>query len=178
MPCSRSPHKPVRNAGSTGTPPATEAPNSNWHPLLDANCSKAVPCRAISCLFAVTTDLPASSAPRTISSAGVSPPISSITMSASECKTVCTSSVHVTSLGTHACFLRSKLRLQMWVNRSDGDWLSHRIFATDLPTVPKPISATRQTWPPDFEGLGFPIEVEFCFVKDRSCEMFDHLSYV
>src|ERR1700723_2414321 len=27
MPCSRSPESPVRSAGSTGTPPATDAPN-------------------------------------------------------------------------------------------------------------------------------------------------------
>ena len=37
--------------GSTGTPPATDAPNSSWHPLRAASCRRSVPCRAMSCLF-------------------------------------------------------------------------------------------------------------------------------
>ena len=49
-----------------------------------ARSSSSVPWCAISCLFAVTTDLPASSAPRTQSYAGCSPPTSSMTMSTSD----------------------------------------------------------------------------------------------
>src|ERR1700677_3077497 len=64
MPCNRSPLKPVRRAGKTGTPPATDAPNSSWQPFALASYSRSGPCRAISCLFAVTTDLPVFSAPR------------------------------------------------------------------------------------------------------------------
>jgi hypothetical protein len=43
----------------------------------------------MSCLLAVTTDLPAFKAVRTNSSAGVNPPISSITMSMSEWRIAC-----------------------------------------------------------------------------------------
>src|SRR3984885_15330622 len=145
MPCSRSPHSPVRSAGRTGTPPATEGPNSIRHPLRLASCRRSEPCRAISCLFAVPTDFPDSSALRTICSAGFRPPISSITMSTSDFRTDSTSSVHMTSFGTQDCFFRSTLRLQMWVRRRERLPFSHRIFATARPTVPKPIRATRQT---------------------------------
>src|SRR6202034_4836374 len=145
MPCSRSPHSPVRSAGGTGAPPATEAPNSIRHPLLYASCRAPAPCRAISCLFAVTTDFPDPSALRTICSAGFSPPINSITMSTSDFRTDSTSSVHMTSFGTQDCFFLSTLRLQMWVRRRELLPFSHIIFATARPTVPKPITATRQT---------------------------------
>src|ERR1700687_1468825 len=57
MPCNRSPHNPARKAGSTGTPPATEAPNSIWQPLLRASCRRSEPWRAISCLFGAATGL-------------------------------------------------------------------------------------------------------------------------
>src|SRR5580704_4496007 len=149
MPCSRSPQSPVRNAGRTGTPPATDAPNSSWQPFALANCSRSGPWRAMSCLLAVTTDLPAFSAPRTNSSAGVNPPINSTTMSASELRMVWKSSVQTTSLGIdssvlQACFLRSTLRLQMCVRRSIPSLRWQRILATGRPTVPRPTSAIRR----------------------------------
>ena len=43
MPCRRSPHSPVRRAGSTGTPPATEAPNSSWHAMSRGKVQKIGP---------------------------------------------------------------------------------------------------------------------------------------
>src|SRR5579872_3369594 len=143
MPCKRSPHNPVRSAGRTGTPPATEAPNANWQPWALASCSRSGPWRAISCLFAVTTHLPATNALRTNSSAGCKPPTSSITMSASELRISPKSSVQTTLSGTQGCFLRSTLRLQIWVSRSKPTLRSARILATHRPTVPKPTSATR-----------------------------------
>src|SRR5258706_7611590 len=98
----------------------------------------------MSCLLAVTTDMPAFRAPRTSSSAGDKPPISSTTMSASELRIVWRSSVQTTSVGTQGCFLRSTLRLQMCVSRSKPSLRSHRILATARPTVPKPTRATRR----------------------------------
>src|SRR5215469_3006280 len=165
MPCSRSPQSPVRKAGRTGTPPATEAPNSSWHPLLAASWRRSGPWRAISCLLAVTTDLPDSRALWTICWAGFNPPMSSTIMSTSEFKTESMSSVQTTSLGTQGCFLRSTLRFEICVRRRPLSRPSHKIFAASRPTVPKPISATRQAGdsfaPPLPASLAAVLELTF-----------------
>src|SRR5918996_1889651 len=97
----------------------------------------------MSCLFAVTTDLPALSARLIKSPAGSRPPISSTTMSASEATTVSMLSVQSTPAGTQSTFLRSTPRLQIAVNCSEG-WIPlDKTFATERPTVPKPTMATR-----------------------------------
>src|ERR1700693_5457325 len=98
----------------------------------------------MSCLLAVTTDLPAFKALRTNSSAVVKPPISSMIMSTSELRIACKSSVQITSLGTQGCFFRSILRLQTCVRRIRPGLRSQRILATARPTVPKPTRATRR----------------------------------
>src|SRR5579885_169508 len=114
----------------------------------------------MSCLFAVTTDLRASSALRTICSAGTNPPISSMMTSASDFSTASTSSVQTTLAGTQSCFFRATFRLQMWVSFTDSLFVSHRIFATDRPTVQQPIRATRQTESRPWPGDALPPAVE------------------
>ncbi len=61
----------------TGTAPATAASKRSSTPAARAAAKSSSPCWAISCLLALTTGLPASSAARTYSRAGSVPPISS-----------------------------------------------------------------------------------------------------
>src|SRR4029077_13923511 len=97
----------------------------------------------MSCLLAVTTDLPNSSADRTHSYAGCRPPTSSTMTSASLFRMSSTSSVHVTDVGTQSTRLAAMRRLKMPRSSMLGTWPSHRILATDWPTVPNPSSPTR-----------------------------------
>ena len=83
-----SPDKPCSMPAITGTPPATAAPCINCTPCFSASRASAAPRYAISCLFAVTTDLPAAKHLRSHFSAGSSPPINSTTMSASRVQNV------------------------------------------------------------------------------------------
>ena len=103
----------------------------------------------MSCLFAVTTDLPEAMALRSQPSTGLRPPISSMTMSTSELRMSSMFSVQMTCGGTRlaACEvrLRSTLRLKMWVSWMPGNFDAASTVATELPTVPKPSSATL-TW--------------------------------
>jgi len=78
MPCSRSPDRPVRSAGKTGPLlPQTRQTQAGIGAIRQLQQVGAVTRESVG-LLAVTTDLPASSALRTNSSAGVRPPISSI----------------------------------------------------------------------------------------------------
>src|SRR5580693_9225614 len=89
------------------------------------------------------------------------------------------SSVQITSAGTHGCFLRSKLRLQMWLSCSALLLFSHKILATDRPTLPKPINATRQGTEesPCLEACNIPVFGGF-LAKSRSRKNDFHSSYV
>ena len=64
-----------------GMPPPTLASNAISRPASSAACMTSSPCVAMSALLAVTTFLPARSAPSTTSRATVVPPMSSMTMS-------------------------------------------------------------------------------------------------
>ena len=65
----------------TGTAPTELASKRRKTPASSAACSSSAPCCERSCLLAVTTDLPAFSAPSWKSRAGSMPPMSSTTMS-------------------------------------------------------------------------------------------------
>src|SRR5208337_63847 len=70
-------------------------------------------------------------------------------MSTSEDRTSSIFSVHCTEGGSQSTFFRATLRLRTWVRRRWVFERSQRIFATELPTVPKPRRATLQfcaTW--------------------------------
>ena len=139
---SRSPAKPWRNPLTIGMPPATAASKPRCAPRPRASASSSAPLSAMTCLLAVTTDLPASSARRIHAVAGSSPPITSTTTAASEPSTTSMSSVQTTSGGTQSTRLRSTLRLQICVSRRRRCDPSQRMRATARPTVPKPTSAT------------------------------------
>src|SRR4051794_27222810 len=96
----------------------------------------------MSCLFAVTTDLPAPRALRTQSPAGSRPPASSTTTSAPDARTSLKSPVHCTDAGTQGTRFLSTSRLKMCVSSSPLGCSSQRIFVTERPTVPKPRIAT------------------------------------
>ena len=83
----RSPARPSPMARTIGIAPPTAASKRSWRPWRAASVSSAAPWRAITCLFAVTTDLPASSAARIQSAAGSTPPMASTTTSASLSRT-------------------------------------------------------------------------------------------
>ena len=70
-----------RSTRTTGTTPATAASNPRCTPRSRASVHSSSPRRESSCLFAVTTWRPPSSARRTYSNAGSTPPISSTTSS-------------------------------------------------------------------------------------------------
>ena len=121
------------DAAAAGRPPALRAPRERLEcrqrPTprtaarasgARASASSSTPCVEMSCLLAVTTDLPASSDRRIRSPAGSSPPISSTTMSASDATTASKLSVHSTSAGTQSTFFRSMPRLQIVVSCSEG----------------------------------------------------------
>ena len=110
---SRSPASPSRTARTMGMPPATDASNSSSRLCRRASASSSTPCAEISCLLAVTTDLPACSERRIRSPAGCSPPITSTTMSASDPMTASRLSVQCTCGGTQSTFFRSTPRLQI-----------------------------------------------------------------
>src|SRR5208337_1981110 len=57
-------------------------------------------------------------------------------------------SVHCTEEGSQSTFFRATLRLRTCVRRRWVFERSQRIFATELPTVPKPRRATLQVWAP------------------------------
>ena len=143
----RSPANPSRTARMIGTPPATAASNSKCRRCFAATSSSSAPASAITCLFAVTTDFPASSACRIQVEAGSVPPMSSTTMSASEASTSAKSEVQTAPSGVQAADarFRSTSRLQTWVSRSGRPSPLPRILATDRPTVPNPTSATFNT---------------------------------
>src|SRR6185312_4168885 len=126
----------------TGTPPATDAPKSSWQPFSAATASSSGPKRAMSCLFAVTTDLPASSAALTHERAGSTAPTTSTTTSASLSSTASTSSVQLTDESVQDTRLRCTWRLKTCVSSNPGTFPELRMRATELPTVPKPRSAT------------------------------------
>jgi hypothetical protein len=140
----RSPARPSRSAASMGMPPATEASKSSRTPRRSARASRSAPCAAMSCLFAVTTERPLSSARATHAPAGSSPPTTSTTMSTGAAKISSMSDVHVTSPGTQSTRLRATSRLKMWVRRTPRGGCSVRMRAAARPTVPNPSSATRQ----------------------------------
>ena len=100
----------------------------------------------MSCLLAVTTDLPEDKAFRIQPSPGFRPPINSTTISTSERKTTSMLSVHTTDAGTPLAAaefrFRSILRLKICVNSTPGNLDAASTCATELPTVPNPISAT------------------------------------
>src|SRR5450631_1891350 len=96
----------------------------------------------MSCLFAVTTDLPALRALRTQSPAGSRPPANSTTTSAPDARTSLKSSVHWTDRGTQGTRFLATSRLKMCVSSNPLGLRSQSIFATELPTVPKPRMAT------------------------------------
>src|SRR5208283_1987116 len=99
----------------------------------------------MSCLLAVTTDLPAAKHLRSHPSAGSSPPTSSTTISAPELRISLKFSVHTTDAGTHFAAsearLRSTSRLKMCVSSMSDSFDDASTRATELPTVPKPSSA-------------------------------------
>src|SRR5450631_1543168 len=141
---SSSPAKPGCNPEITGTPPATDAPNSICCFISRARLINSGPQWAMSCLLAVTTDLPDASARRIQSSVGRRLPITSTTTSTSEDRTSSIFSVHCTEDGSQSTFFRATLRLRMCVRRRWVLARSQRILATELPTVPKPSKATLQ----------------------------------
>src|SRR5664280_349501 len=140
-----SPPSPCIIPGITGTPPATAAPCTSCTPCFAASRASVAPRYAISCLLAVTTDLPAAKHFFSQPSAGSSPPISSTTISARELRMSSKFSVHTTDAGTHFAAadarLRSTLRLKMCVSSTPGSFDSAITRATELPTVPNPSSA-------------------------------------
>src|SRR5882757_1242171 len=103
----------------------------------------------MSCLFAVTTDLPAASALRIHPSTGLSPPINSTTISTSERRMTSMSSVHTTDAATDLAAgelrFRSTLRLKICVSSTPGNFDAVSTRATELPTVPNPSNATFTT---------------------------------
>src|ERR1019366_4981556 len=141
---SSSPANPSCSPEITGTPPATDAPNWICRFICRARPINSGPQCAINCLLAVTTDLPEVSARRIQSSVGSRPPITSTTMSAFDDKMSSIFSVHCTEEGSQSTFFRATLRLRTWVRRRWVLERSQRIFATELPTVPKPSKATLQ----------------------------------
>ena len=72
-----------RSTFTTGIAAQTDASNRSCTPAADAVANSSAPRRATSCLFAVTTDLPARRSSNTYSPAGSSPPITSATTSTS-----------------------------------------------------------------------------------------------
>ena len=72
-----------RCARTIGIAPPTAASNRSWRPWRAASTSSGCPARAMTCLLAVTTDLPASSASRIHPAAGSMPPMVSTMTSTS-----------------------------------------------------------------------------------------------
>src|SRR5438093_639843 len=89
----RSPARPSPMARTIGIAPPTAPSNRSWRPWRAAKLRSGAPSRAMTCLFAVTTDLPAASAARIHSAAGSRPPIASTMTSASLWSTSSTRSV-------------------------------------------------------------------------------------
>src|SRR5437660_5900257 len=78
--------------------------------------------------------------------------MTSTTISTREDRTSSMFSVQCTEDGSQSTFFRATLRLRMCVRRRWVFERSQRIFATELPTVPKPIKATLQLWTPSFSA--------------------------
>src|ERR1035437_4336818 len=140
-----SPERPCSMPAITGTPPATAAPCISWTLCFAASRDRPTPRYAISCLLAVTADLPAAKHLRSQPSAGTRPPINSTTISARELRMSSRFSAHTTEPGARRgaseVRLRSTLRLKICVSSTPGNFDSTRTRATELPTVPKPSSA-------------------------------------
>src|SRR5260370_33956064 len=141
---SSSPANPSCNPEITGTPPATDAPNWICRFIWRARLINSGPQCAINCLLAVTTDLPEVSARLIQSSLGSRPPITSTTTSAFDDEMSSIFSVQCAEEGSQSTFFRATLRFRTWVRRRWVFARSQRIFATELPTVPKPTRATLQ----------------------------------
>ena len=147
-----SPARPLSIARMTGTPPATAPSNRNWQPCAAATAQSAGPACAMTCLFAVTTGMPRSSAARIQRSAGSSPPMSSTKTSAPPSRASSTDSVHRTRSSGHPFALidaRRSTTATSWTS-SGNCW---RTVATDRPTVPKPARTTRQGAAWEGDGL-------------------------
>src|ERR1035441_6806478 len=100
----------------------------------------------MSCLFAVTTDLPLPRLLRTQESIGLMPPVTSTTICAGELRMSSKFSVHTTEPGTYRAASEARFRftllLKICVSSTPGIFLSASKRATALPTVPKPSRAT------------------------------------
>src|SRR5688500_1711341 len=141
--------RPSRIALMIGMPPATEASKATITPLACALAKISVPCLARSALLAVTTCLPASSAFSTSSSALVSPPISSTTMSMSGRVTIDSAegAISIPSSETLRSFFGSRAAATlMTISRPARRAISSRLRRSTsivpLPTVPRPRSPT------------------------------------
>ena len=127
----------------TGIAAHTDASKRSWTPLSDAVAKSSAPRRATSCLFALTTGLPARRRSRTYSPAGSRPPISSATRPISGSSRIDAKSVVRTPLSgtcsrsragsrTSALTIRSRCP----VARSMSSALSASSRATAPPTLP------------------------------------------
>src|SRR5271168_1422896 len=117
----------------------------------------------MSCLLAVTTDLPARRALRSQDSTGLRPPMSSMTTSTLELRMSLMSSVQRAVEGTKRAAsearLRSTLRLKTWVSSMFGNLDCASTLATEPPTVPKPSSATLR--------MGLAVDAAVFFAEAR-----------
>ena len=138
----RSPATPSRSPRRIGIPPATAASNSRWRPCRPASRNNAGPLWAMTCLLAVTTDLPAASACSIQLRAGSCPPINSTITSTGLSISAWKELVQITSPPAQSTRLRATFRLQTCVSCTPGWAPLARMRATARPTVPKPAMPT------------------------------------
>ena len=132
-----------RSTFTTGIAAQTDASKRSCTPAADAIANSSAPCRATSCLFAETTDLPARSSSRTYPPAGSRPPITSATTSTLGSSRTSAKSVVITPSPTAnvRSFAGSRTsarttRSRCPVARSISSALSTSSRFTEEPTVP------------------------------------------
>src|SRR5450759_3204749 len=147
-----------------GMPPPTDASKAMSTPAVAAASMTSWPLAAMSALFAVTTDLPALSAPMTTSRATPTPPMSSMTMSMSGSAMMAKASSVTRSAGMPSASARSVRLSATRVNSMSTPALRRKsslwrlkISTTPDPTVPRPMrpTLTVRMWD-SFRGLRVP----------------------
>src|SRR3954470_24089033 len=148
----RSPASDSRRARISGMPPPTAASNSRSTPAAAAVWKTSAPTLARSSLLAVTTGLPAASAPRISSRAGSIPPMTSTTTSTSGWLTTPAVSRVSTPSGSSTSRSRARLRTatatmsrRSPVRASMASACSATSRTRAAPTLPHPSTPTRTT---------------------------------
>ena len=133
----------------TGIAPQTLASKRSWTPAAEAAAKSSAPRWASSCLFAVTTGLPAARSSSTWPPVGSTPPMTSATSSISGSSRIEAKSVVRTpsgagklrcAAGSRTSALTTRSRWPVALTMSSSFSSSSRVTAE--PTVPYPSSAT------------------------------------